>query len=165
MRRAVFMTGALLALTSTAAFATGIELAWNHCFGQVGAQSMRTSACTTNSGSHRVDRGQFRGVAALPAGSGLPVEAEAQQYGIGFRIANGNTVPAASCQGCFQETCVVLTLVRLYSTGSPDVALNSPHPGSDNWITWQGQSAAVRCLDPPPLVPALQHTWGQIKSI
>lgn len=244
-------TCALLALTSTPVFSSGLELAWNQCFGQVGSVRSRTSACTVNTGSQRmiasfrppagvtklegievfidyqvtggvlpcwwdfavgqtrstqlevlhvsppdangnplilcdnhyfrdhgaagggwmtvtgVDQGQLRGLATLPAGTGLPVTMDAQQYGVGFRIANGSTVPAANCQGCLQSACIGLTLIRLYSPGLPDVALTSPHPGSENWITWQGDVVGSPCSGhaPPLPIPVLQRTWGEIKGL
>lgn len=34
MRWALVMAGALLAMAATPAFPSGLELAWNHCFGQ-----------------------------------------------------------------------------------------------------------------------------------
>ncbi len=252
MCKALLVAGALLALTSTPAFPVGLELAWNHCYGQAGAQGMRTSACTVNTGSQTMiasfrppvgvnklegieayidfqvqggvlpcwwnfaagqmrnaqltslpvsptdtngnplvlcdnhyflnhgatgggwmtvtgpDRGHLRGLVTIPAGTGASVSPDAQEYGIGFRIANGNTVPAASCQGCVQGACFMLEMMRLYSPGLPDVVLMSPNPGSDNYVTWQGNAAATQCPGtgpPPPPVPVLQSTWGAIKSI
>src|SRR6266850_1493703 len=52
MRKALLMAGALLALTSTVAMsATGVDLAWNACFGQVGALPSRASTCASNTGN------------------------------------------------------------------------------------------------------------------
>ena len=248
----LWMAGALLIFTATFARAAGLELAWNHCYGQAGSVETRTSACTVNTGSQTmiasfrppagvarlegievyinyqtsggglgcwwnfaagelrnaqltplpvsptdvngnplvlcdnhyfldhgatgggwmtvagVDRGHLRGVVTIPAGTGLPVLEQAQQYGVGFRISNGSTVPTASCPGCLKSACIVLPLIRLYQPGLPDVILNSPHPGSDNEITWQtSQLDACGSLPnpPPPPVPVLQGTWGAIKSI
>ena len=248
--KTLLMAGALLALTAVPALPSGLELAWNQCYGQMGAVSIRTSACAVNTGSQRIiasfrppaginalegievfvdyqvtggvlpcwwnfaagqlrnnqlevlhvsptdvngnpiivcdshyfldhgasgggwmtvtgaDLGHLRGIASLPAGTGLPVAAEGQQYGVGFRFTNGHTVPATSCHGCAQSACMVLSLIRLYSPGLPDIALNSPHPGSLNVVKWQGDGLGfcTGFIGPPP-VPVLQNTWGAIKSI
>jgi hypothetical protein len=246
MRWALVMAGALLAMAATPAFPSGLELAWNHCFGQAGALSVRTSTCAVNTGSQSMfvsfrppagvnrlegievyvdyqisggalpcwwnfaagqlrhaqltplpvspplvlcdnhyfldhgatgggwmlatgsDRAQLRGVTIIPAGTGQPVPEDAQQFGFGFRIANEGTVPAASCPGCLNLACIMLNMIRLYSPGQPDVLLLAPHPGSENWITWQANAAQASCPgadQPPPSVPVLPHTWGSIKSI
>ena len=248
--RACLLAGTMLAFTSTTAFASGIELAWNHCFGQFGTQSVRTSTCATNSGSQTMiasfrppsgvtalegvevfidvqvlggvlpcwwnfavgqvrndqlaplpvsptdvngdplihcdnhyflergasgggamavmgaDWGRLRGIASIPAGTGMPVTAEAQYYGVGFRISNDLSTPAGGCTGCLQAACFHLRLIQLYSIGQPDVVLQYPHPGSENWITWQGDAQSTGCPAPhtPPL-PVLPRTWGSIKSI
>jgi len=252
LRDVLLIACAMGALTSMVAFSSGLELAWNHCFGQAGAQTMRTSACAVNTGSQTMiasfrpsagiarlegvevyidyqtsggtlwcwwnfaagqlrhaeltplpvsptqangsplvlcdnhyflgrsatgggwmtvtgpDRGDLRGVTIIPAGTGQSVPEDAQQFGFGFRISNGNTVPAAGCPGCLSLACIMLNMIRLYSPGLPDVVLLAPHPGSENWITWQGDAATASCPGtgpPPPPVPALQRTWGGIKSL
>ena len=245
MRRMLSMVGVLLAVMSTPAFPSGIELAWNHCFGQAGAVGIRTSACDVNSGNQSliasfrppagpnvyvgvevyvdfqvsggvlpcwwnfqpgqirqnqllflpvsptdgggtplvtcdnhyflanggvgggamivtgVDTGQLRGVAAIPLGAEGPIPAEAQQYGFGFRIGNGSTVPAATCPGCTQSACMILNLIKLVSPDQPDVILNSAHFGSQNFVAWQSVSPGGPCA-PTPVAPS---TWGGIKSI
>ena len=197
MRKPLLIAAALLALTTTPAFPSGIELAWNHCFGQAGAVGVRTSACDVNTGNQLLvasfrppagpnvfiaveayvdyqvsggvlpcwwdfstgqlrqnqlvilpvspsdangdpaiacgnhyfrdhdgiggggmivtgfDRGQLRGVAAIQTGLAAPIPAEAQQYAIGFRIANGSTVPGTTCPGCTQSTCMILNGIKL----------------------------------------------------
>lgn len=246
--RALLMAGALLPVTFAPALSSGIELAWDHCYGQFGALSMRTSACTTNSGSQTMiasfrppagvnalegvevfidyqvlggvlpcwwnfavsqprndqltplpvsptdvngnprvlcdnhyflgrgasgggtmtvmgaDWGRLRGIASIPAGTGMPVVADAQYYGVGFRISNG--LSTGGCPGCLQAACIHLRLIQLYSIGQPDVVMQSPHPGSENWITWQANAAATACpgAHVPPL-PVLPRTWGAVKSI
>lgn len=107
-----------------------------------------------------VDRGQLKGLAAIGAGSGLPVVADAQQYGIGFRITNASTGPG--CVGCTEQACFVLNTINLTSFGVPNVVLQSPHPGSDNWVTWQGNAAATGC---PGATPTRNATWGSVKSL
>lgn len=101
-----------------------------------------------------INRGRLLGLAAIPAGTGLPVEAEAQQYGIGFRILNRNTVPAESCSGCTSSACFVVNTVNLTSSGVPNVVLQVPHPGAANWVAWR-----------PNTTPTLKSTWGGIKSL
>ncbi len=248
MRKALVMAGALLSLTATPASSTGIDLAWNHCIGQAGAQTMRTSTCAVNTGSQTMiasfsppaginalegievyidyqvmggvlpcwwnfssgqirsdqltplpvsptdvngnplvlcdnhyfldhgaigggwmtvlgaDNGRLRGIATLPAGTGLSVLADAQQYGFGFQIANGGTVPVGSCQGCSQAVCFELRAVRLYSPGLADVTL--VYPSWANYITWQASAQATSCpgTEWQPM-PVLQRTWGGIKSL
>lgn len=103
--------------------------------------------------------GQLKGIAAIPAGTGLPVAANAQQYGIGFRILNGNTIPPGTCNGCASDVCFVLTRINLTSAGVPDVVLQSPHPGSDFFALWQSNAWQL-CS-----TPVRQNTWGQIKGI
>jgi hypothetical protein len=100
-------------------------------------------------------RGQFKGIAAIADGTGLPVAADAQQYACGFRILNGSTMPLGTCEGCTANLCFVLNTINLTSsTGIPSVTLQIPHPGSENWVSWR-----------PLATPTLQHTWGQIKSL
>lgn len=243
MRKALLMAGALLAMTATFASASGLELAWNNCFGPSGV-SMRTSACASNTGNQAmyasfrppagvtqlegaeifidfqvqggvmpcwwnmsagntrtaalvplhvsptdvngvpvivcdnhyfldnnaaggggmivtgVDRGQLKGIVAIQAGTGLPVAAEAQQYGCGFRITNALTT---TCAGCQQAACFVLNTLNLaLAPGTPALALQSPDPGSQNWITWQGDGASTQC---PGATPTRNATWGSVKSL
>lgn len=244
MRKALLMAGALLAMTATLASADGLELAWNQCFGQAGAVSLRTSACAVTTGNQAmyasfrppaiaklegievfidyqvqggvlpcwwtfqvgsprtpalvplhtsptdangapvilcdnhyfldnaaagggggittgVDRGQLKGIGAIAAGTGLPVAAGAQQYGVGFRVTNILTT-GGTCLGCLQGACFVLNTINLTSLGQPNVVLQSPHPGSDNWVTWQGNAAATGC---PGATPTRNATWGSVKSL
>jgi hypothetical protein len=242
MRKALLMSMVLLAMTATVASATGVELAWNQCYGQVGAASIRTSACAVTTGDQAmyasfrppaiaklegievfidfqvqggampcwwnmsvgqtrtaalvplhtsptdvngvptilcdnhyfldhaadggggmvvtgVDRGQLKGLGAIAAGTGLPVAPDAQQYGVGFRITN---ILTTSCAGCLQGGCFILNTINLTSLGVPNVVLQSPHPGSDNFVTWQGNAAAMGC---PGSSPARNATWGSVKSL
>jgi hypothetical protein len=245
MRKALLMAGALLAMTATLASASGVELAWNQCFGQAGALSVRTSACASNTGNQAmyasfrppagvaklegleafidyqvlggsvpcwwnfavgqtrnaalttlhvtptdvngapvvlcdnhyfldnnggggggmvvtgVDRGQLKGLVAIGAGSGLPVTQDAQQYGMGFRITNVSTT-GGTCPGCLNQACFVLNTINLTSFGVPNVVLQAPHPGSENWISWQGTSAQTGC---PGATPTRNATWGSVKSL
>lgn len=97
------------------------------------------------------DRGQLKAIAAIAAGTGLPVAAEAQQYGCGFRITNGNTTDG-TCSGCLLHACFVLNTINLTSLGIPNVVMQSPHPGSESYITWQA-GAPYFCF-----VPVRSHT-------
>jgi hypothetical protein len=106
------------------------------------------------------DRGQLKGIEGIAAGSGQPVPADVQQYGIGFRITNANT--GAGCPGCLSAACFVLNTINLTSAGLPDVKLQSPHPGSDNWVTWQQNAAGTGC---PGATPTRNATWGSVKSL
>lgn len=100
-------------------------------------------------------RGQLKGIAAIADGTGLPVAADAQQYGCGFRILNGGTMPLGTCDGCTANLCFVLNSISLTSsTGIPGVVLQTTHPGSESWVSWR-----------PLPTPTLQHTWGQIKGL
>lgn len=105
-------------------------------------------------------RGQLRGIAAIAAGTGEPVAADAQQYAVGFRIANGSTMPPGTCDGCANAVCLAVYTINLTSFGLPNVVLQSPHPGSQYWVNWQRDDLPPGCH-----VPVLQHTWGQIKGI
>jgi len=243
MRKTLLMAGALLAMTATYSHAVGLELAWDACFGQAGALSIRTQACTSNSGGQAmyssfkppagiaklegleafidfqvsggampcwwnmtagnalranalqvqaisptvnfapsvpcanhyfydnggsggggmivtgVDRGQLKGLVAIGAGAGLPVAADAQQYGIGFVILQTNTL---TCTGCLNSACLVLNTINLTSLGLPNVVLQSPSPGSENWITWQADAGTTGC---PGATPTRNATWGSVKSL
>ena len=100
-------------------------------------------------------RGQLKGIAAIADGTGLPVAADAQQYGCGFRILNGGTVPLGTCDGCTANLCFVLNSINLTSsTGIPGVMLQATNPGSESWVSWR-----------PLATPTLQNTWGQIKGL
>lgn len=244
MRKTLLMAGALLAMTATFANAAGLELAWNQCFGQAGAASLRTSACNSNTGQQAMyasfrpppgqnqlegldvfvdfqtsggsldcwwdmsignptrnsalvslhvspadangvplitcdnhyfldagasggggmvvtaaDRGQMKGFTAIAAGTGQPVAAEAQQYGFGFRITNANTL---SCTGCQRSACFVLNTINMTSVGVPPTVIQSPHPGSENWVTFNGDGASTNC---PGSTPTRNATWGSLKSL
>lgn len=245
MRKTLLMAGALLAMTSTVALASGVELAWNGCFGQAGTALTRTSACASNTGAQAMyasfrppagvnalegedvfidyqvpggplpcwwnfsagqsratalvilatsptdangaptvlcdnhyfldngavggggmvvtgaDRGQLKAIAGIGAGTGLPVAADGQQYGIGFRMTNALTT-GTGCLGCLQAACFVLNTINLTSVGVPDVVLQSPHPGSTNFVTWQGDAAGTNC---PGATPTRNATWGSVKSL
>ena len=105
-------------------------------------------------------RGQLRGIAAIMAGTGLPVAAEAQQYAAGFRILNGNTMPPGTCDGCANIACFVVQTINLSTFGFPDVVLQSPQPGSQQVAIWRFNQW-LNCYP----TPVLQSTWGSIKSI
>lgn len=51
MYKPLLAAGAMLALWSTPSFPAGVELAWNACHGQGGAQSLMLSNCDTDAGS------------------------------------------------------------------------------------------------------------------
>lgn len=104
------------------------------------------------------DRGQLKGIAAIAAGTGLPVTANAQQYGVGFRITNGNTT-SGTCAGCQQRACFALNTINLTSLGVQNVVMQSPHPGSEYFIAWQPGNPYL-CF-----TPVQSRTWGAIKSI
>lgn len=106
-------------------------------------------------------RGRLRGVTAIPLGAEAPMPAEAQQYGMGFRIGNGSTVPAATCPGCAQSVCFVLDMIKLASADQTEVILNSAHLGSEIFVAWQSVSPGGPCA-PTPVAPS---TWGAIKSV
>lgn len=103
--------------------------------------------------------GQLKSIAAIAAGTGLPVAEGAQQYAAGFRISNGSTVPPGTCDGCSNDVCFFVYSIHLTSFGLPDVILQSPHPGSDFMILWQSNAWQL-CSTPVRL-----NTWGQIKGI
>lgn len=105
-----------------------------------------------------VDRGQLKGIAAIAAGTGLPVPANEQQYGFGFRITNGNTT-GGTCAGCLSHACFVVNTINLTDFGEPYVVMQTPHPGSENYITWQ-PGDPYSCF-----TPVQSRTWGAIKSI
>src|SRR5262245_3440782 len=49
--KTLWMASVALASATTVAWgAAGVDLAWNHCRGQVGAATIRTSACTATTG-------------------------------------------------------------------------------------------------------------------
>lgn len=102
--------------------------------------------------------GQLKGIGAIAAGTGLPVQADAQQYGIGFRIMNGGTTDG-TCAGCLPHACFYLNTINLTALGVQSIVMQSPHPGSENLVTWQPGT-------PDLCYTSLQsRTWGQIKSI
>ncbi len=241
MRKALLMASVLLAMTSTLAFAEGVDLAWNACINQAGASDLKTSTCLVNTGGQAMyvsfnppagiqklegievfvdyqvaggaltcwwdyslgqtrnaalvtqhptpadangapliacgnhyflenassggggmvvtgaDRGQLKGIGAISAGSGLPVAADAQQFGMGFRFTNTGTT---TCLGCLQAACFVVNTVNLTSLNLPNVVLTSPNVR--NYVTWQGNAAGTNC---PGATPARNSTWGSLKAL
>ena len=80
MRKTLLMAGALLAMTATFAQASGVELAWNHCFGQLGAASLKTNACTVNTGGQSM-YASFRPPAGIAKLEGIEVYVDYQVAG------------------------------------------------------------------------------------
>jgi len=149
-------SAALVSLHVSPADANGVPLipCDNHYFldnGASGGGGMVTTAA---------DRGQLKGFTAIGAGTGSAVAQDAQQYGFGFRFTNAATVGA--CTGCTKSACFVLNTINLTSSQAPTVVLQSPHPGSQNWITWNGDAQSTGC---PGATPTRNATWGSVKSL
>lgn len=147
---------ALVGLHVSPADANGVPLVLcdNHYFLDNGASGGGGMVVTA------ADRGQMKGFTAIAAGLGSPIPAEAQQYAFGFRITNIATVGA--CTGCTKTVCLVLNTINLTSSSTPTVVLQSPNPGSQNWITFQGDAQTTGC---PGATPTRNATWGSVKSL
>lgn len=97
-------------------------------------------------------------------GVGDPSAAEATaglEYFAGLiRINNALTV-GNPCAGCQDPVCLVLNQILFYTLNSGDFFVTNPL--ASNFVTWQG--GAVGGAGCPAATPALNRTWGQLKSI
>jgi len=108
------------------------------------------------------DRTNFIGFAHVPEGTTLPALTPGTEYlAAVLRIGNARTVGPDACAGCLTPVCLVLNRVGLTpSTGSPVTLFNAL---SDNFVGWQGGAGdGYSCSG---ATPALNRTWGQIKSV
>src|SRR5882672_5689194 len=90
------LCGLLLAMTASASAAAGLNLRWNACFGDAGANN-KISACTSNAGSQFMV-GSFVLPSDLPGVSGIEIVIDV--------ATAGSTLPAwwsfknvGSCRG------------------------------------------------------------------
>ena len=87
-----------------------------------------------------------------------------EYFAMRIRINNARTVGSESCAGCLGPVCLLLTSVQLSQPpGWPGGDPFLTNPLASNYVTWQG--GAVGGSGCPGVTPALNHTWGQIKSL
>src|SRR5262249_13879724 len=78
-----------------------------------------------------------------------------------LRIDNIQTI-GSTCSGCQVPICFVLNEVELYTWDGHDHYLYLTNPLANNFVTWQG--GAIGDPGCPVATPALNRTWGQLKS-
>lgn len=101
-------------------------------------------------------------LAVMAVAEGTTLVAGTEYFGGVIRISNAKTVGPTACGGCSTPVCIVLSRVALVPPGAPT---GTPLfiPLTNNFVGWQGGTAGgLTCFG---ATPALNHTWGQIKSV
>jgi hypothetical protein len=98
---------------------------------------------------------------SVPGASAAAVTPGNEYFLFRIRINNAKTVGTGLCDGCQVPVCLVLNEVLLTSSNSGDNRLYAPL--TRNFVTWQG--GAIGGAGCPGATPAVNKTWGQLKSI
>ena len=89
------------------------------------------------------------------------VDPGTEYYSINISINNQKTVGTGACTGCATGVCLVANVVQL--DGDTNNLQKIENPRDRNWVTWNGGGGVVGGC--PGTVPALNRTWGQVKSL
>lgn len=109
---------------------------------------------TIQQGAGGPDYVRLNGVAALFAGSEVPLEAGTEQWVCRVTINKANTL---TCSGCALPATIVLSEVSLQ--GPPDPTQRITAPAYNSCIGLKGGLAFC-----PGVVPVQNRTWGMVKS-
>jgi hypothetical protein len=115
---------------------------------------------TANTPSMAPNRARIIGSTAVPGAAAASVSPGAEYYSMTMRISNAKTVGSPSCAGCQTPVCLVLNDLTLSDINANTITVNTVL--TSNFVTWQGAFPAPGC---PGVVPTVNRTWGQVKSI
>jgi hypothetical protein len=105
-------------------------------------------------GANRV---RINGLAAIPAGSEIPLVADGTEYWTAkVSIFRNNTT---TCTGCSMGACIVFNESKLLSPTEPAQVITNE--ATRRWVTWNGGGGT----DCPTDTPAINRTWGAVKSL
>jgi hypothetical protein len=104
-------------------------------------------------GLHGSNSIRVNGVAALPAGSEIPIGAGAELYLCNVKITKGNTL---TCAGCTTPAQVVFNECKMQSPSAPDQVVSN-----EGGKYCQSVAGGI-C---PGGTPAQNKTWGSVKSL
>ena len=130
-----------------------------------GMPSIAAYQVTANNPSLPTNRARIVSAVALPASQTAAVEPGIEYFGIGIRINSAKTVGAGACGGCDVPLCIILSELIITAPGSVWAITN---PLNSHFVTWQGGLESAIELNGygcPGGSPAVNRTWGMIKSI
>jgi hypothetical protein len=106
-------------------------------------------------------RARILGAIAVPSSLAGPVEPGTEYFCFLIRINNAKTAGASACADCQTPVFLVLNEILLTSNNSGDNRISAPL--QQNYASWQG--AWFPDGGCPGATPAVNQTWGQVKSI
>jgi hypothetical protein len=115
---------------------------------------------TANTPSMAPNRARIIGSNAVGGAAAAPVNPGTEYYSMAIRINSGKTVGTGACAGCLTPVCLVLNDLTLSDINANTYTVNTVL--TSNYLIWQGQVGAPGC---PGVVPTVNKTWGQVKSI
>jgi hypothetical protein len=98
--------------------------------------------------------------------TGQPAPSGTEYYSLIIAIKNAGTIGTACApqSGCLDPVCIVLNEIKLTQpAGTPGGSPVLTNPLTNNFATWQG--GAVGGAGCPGATPAVNRTWGSVKSI
>jgi hypothetical protein len=116
---------------------------------------------TFNTPTMPPNRARIIGSVAIPRSAAVSATVGTEYHLMALRINGTRTVGPGACTGCATPVCLSFVLLSLSEAPATTYYLNSPL--YNNYITWQdGGVTGNGC---PGATPALNRTWGQLKSI
>jgi len=114
--------------------------------------------------SSATNRARLAGTVSVGGTLAGPVSPGTEYYALNITINNQKTVGTGSCTGCLDPVCLVLNDMLLSQpAGTPGGSPRITNPLTSNFVTWQSYpEGAGGC---PGVTPAVNRTWGQVKSI
>lgn len=119
---------------------------------------------TSNTPGMPTDRARIFSTASVPGTPRPSANPGTEYFTIALIINNAKTVDAGSCGGCSVPVCLVLNEITVYQLpGAPNGTRHLTSPRDRNFVAWQGGvPGGVGCAG---ATPALNRTWGLVKSI
>jgi hypothetical protein len=116
---------------------------------------------TANTPTLAANQARIIGSVAIPQSAAVPATPGTEYHLMAIRINSGKTVGAGACSGCATPVCLSFALLTLSEAPATTYTLDSALYNS--YITWQdGGATGNGCAG---ATPALNRTWGQLKSI
>ncbi|HKQ58535.1 MAG TPA: hypothetical protein VJY35_11765 [Candidatus Eisenbacteria bacterium] len=116
---------------------------------------------TFNTPSMPANRARLIGSVAIPRSAAVQSTAGTEYHLMALRINNSKTLGTGACSGCATQVCLSFPLLSLSEAPATTYYLDTPL--YNGYITWQdGGATGNGCAG---ATPAVNRTWGQLKSI
>ncbi|HKQ58537.1 MAG TPA: hypothetical protein VJY35_11775 [Candidatus Eisenbacteria bacterium] len=115
---------------------------------------------TANTPGMQPNRARILSSTAVPDENATSVIPGTEYFSMILRVNAAKTVGSGACAGCSTPICLVLTSLALTDINATTLSITNPL--NNNFITFHGGAVPGGC---PGAVPAVNRTWGQVKSI